>query len=81
MESLTRQAAIHAKDELVSPVVKGLGIRIHKVTILNEKDCIKVKQKSWLDKKGWVEIHDILRVQGFSLLANGKDSCWIRHIQ
>lgn len=77
-ESLMRQAAIHAKDELVSPVVKGLGVRIHKVTILNEKDCIKVRQKGWLDKKDWVEIHDILRVQGFSWLANGKDSCWIR---
>lgn len=50
-EALMRQAAIHAKDELVSPVVKGLGIRIHKVTILNEKDCIKVRQKGWLDKK------------------------------
>lgn len=52
-ESLMRQAAIHAKDELVNPAVKGLGIRIHKVTILNEKDCIKVKQKGWLDKKDW----------------------------
>lgn len=79
-ESLMRQAAIHAKDELVSPVVKGLGIRIHKVTILNEKDCLKVKQKGWLDKKDWVEIHDILRVQGFNWLANGKDSCWLKLI-
>ena len=77
-ESLMRQAAIHAKDEMVSPVVKGLGVRIHKVTILNEKDCIKVKQKGWLDKKDWVEIHDILRVQGFAWLSNGKDSCWIK---
>jgi putative transposase len=77
-ESLMRQAAIHAKDEMVSPVVKGLGVRIHKVTILNEKDCIKVKQKGWLDKKDWVEIHDILRVQGFAWLSNGKDSCWMK---
>ena len=73
-----RQAAIYTKDELVQPVVKGLGVRIHKVTILNEKDCIKVKQKGWLDKKDWVEIHDILRVQGFNWFGNGKDSCWIR---
>ena len=77
-ESLMRQAAVHAKDEIVSPVVKGLGVRIHNVTVLNEKDCIKVRQKGWLDKKDWVEIHDILRVQGFSWLANGKDSCWIK---
>jgi len=49
-----RQAAIHAKDKLVTSVVKGLGVCIRKVTILNEKDCIKVKQKGWLDKKdGW----------------------------
>lgn len=74
-ESLMRQAAIHAKDNLVSPIVKGLGVRTHKVTILNEKDCINVKQKGWMEKKEWVEIHDILRVQGFSWLSNGKDSC------
>jgi hypothetical protein len=77
-EPLMRQAAIHAKNELVSPVVKGLAVRIHKVVILNEKNCIKVKQKGWLDKKDWVEIHDILRVQGFAWLSNGKDSCWIK---
>jgi transposase-like protein len=77
-ENLMRQAAIHAKDEQVSPVVKGLGIRIHKVTILNEKDCIKIKQKGWLDRKDWIEINDIVRVQGFAWLSNGKDSCWIK---
>jgi len=43
-----------------------------------EKDCIKMKPKEWLDKKDWREIHDILRVQGFNWLANGKDSCWIK---
>jgi hypothetical protein len=30
------------------------------------------------EKKEWREIHDILRVQGFNWLANGKDSCWIK---
>ena len=44
-EQLMRQAAVHAKDAVVQPVVKGLGVRIHKLTILNEKDSIKVKQK------------------------------------
>jgi G3E family GTPase len=77
-ESLMMQAAIHAKDEFVNPVVKGLGVRLHKATILNEKDCTKVKQKEWLDKKEWAEIHDILRVQGYNWLARGKDSCWIK---
>lgn len=80
-ESLMRLVAIHAKDELVNPIVKGLGVRIHKVTILNERDCIKAKQKGWLDKKEWVEIHDILRVQGFAWLSNGKDSCWIKMLE
>jgi hypothetical protein len=48
------------------------------VQVLNESDCIKVKPMGWMDKKDWREIHDILRVQGFNWLANGKDSCWIR---
>jgi hypothetical protein len=42
------------------------------------KRKIKVKQKGWLDKKEWMEVHDILGVQDFAWLPNGKDSCWIK---
>jgi transposase-like protein len=78
VESLMRQAATHNKDAIVQPVVKGLGIRLNKLLVINEKDCVKILPKLWLDKRDWREIHDILRVQGFNWLANGKDSCWIR---
>jgi hypothetical protein len=78
VESLMRQAAVYSKDIQQEPIAKGLGIRINKIQIFHEGDCIKVKQKTWLDKKDWREIHDILRVQGFCWLANGKDSCWIK---
>lgn len=59
-------AAVYAKAVQQEPIVKGLGIRANKVQILNESDCIKVKAKSWLDKKDWREIYDILRVQGLT---------------
>jgi hypothetical protein len=59
-------AAVYAKDVQQEPIVKGLGIRANKVQILNESDCIKVKAKSWLDKKDWLEIYDILGVQGLT---------------
>jgi putative transposase len=81
VESLMRQAAIHNKDAIVQPIVKGLGIRMEKLLIINEKDCFKIKPKGWMDKKDWREIHDILRVQGFNWLSNGKDSCWMRNQQ
>jgi hypothetical protein len=61
--------------------VEGLGKRVNKVLIIPDGDCPKVKQRTWLDKKDWREIHDILGVQGFSWLSNGKDSCWIRLTQ
>ncbi len=77
-ENLMRQAAIHAKQSEIEPFVKGLGIRANKVQIVNEKDCTKVRPNVWLDLKSWREINDILRVQGFSWLSNGKDSCWIK---
>jgi hypothetical protein len=48
------------------------------VQILNESDCIKIKPRTWLDKKDWREIHDILRAQGFNWLASGRNSCWIK---
>ena len=59
-------------------VIKHLGKRYEKLTVINEKDCIKFKQKCWIEKPAWREINDILRVNGFAWLSNSKDSCWIR---
>jgi hypothetical protein len=41
--------------------------------VVNERYCIKVRPKGWMEKKEWLEIHDILRILGFSWIANGKD--------
>jgi hypothetical protein len=59
-------------------VIKQLGERFEKLTVVIEKDYIKFKQKYWIERQEWLEINDIPRVNGFSLLSNGKDSCWIR---
>jgi transposase-like protein/predicted nucleic acid-binding Zn finger protein len=55
-----------------------LGKRIDRVTIANEGDCIKVIPKGWIEKQTWREINDILRLNGFGWLSNGKDSCWMK---
>ncbi|MGI0102299.1 MAG: DDE-type integrase/transposase/recombinase [Nitrosotalea sp.] len=55
-----------------------LGKRIDKVKIVNEKDCIKVIPKGWMEKPTWREINDILKLSEFSWLSNGKDSCWMK---
>lgn len=48
------------------------------MNIVNEKDCIKVYCKGWVEKQTWGEINDILRINDFAWLSNGKDSCWIK---
>ncbi len=58
-----------------------LGKRIEKVSIVNEKDSIKVTPKGWIDRQVWREVNDILRLNGFSWLSNGKDSCWIKMME
>ncbi|MEO9277031.1 MAG: DDE-type integrase/transposase/recombinase [Nitrososphaera sp.] len=55
-----------------------LGKRIEKVSIVNEKDSIKVTCKGWMERQTWREINDILRLNGFSWVSNGKDSCWLK---
>ena len=69
---------MRAREAQIEPLVKGLGIRTNKVNILNQRDCLKIKPKGWMDKKDWCEINDILRIQGFNWLSNSKDSCWIK---
>jgi hypothetical protein len=59
-------------------VINQLGKRFEKLTIQNEKDCIKFRQKAWLERQEWKEINDILHINGFAWLSNGKDSCWIK---
>jgi transposase-like protein len=81
VESLMRQAAVFSKTIQQEPIIKGLGIRANKLQVLHEGDCIRIKQKEWLDLKNWREINDVLRVQGFCWLSQGKDSCWIRMIK
>jgi transposase-like protein/predicted nucleic acid-binding Zn finger protein len=61
-----------------SNFVTQLGKRIDKVSIINEGDCIKVTCKGWIEKQTWREINDILRLNGFNWLSNGKDSCWMK---
>jgi hypothetical protein len=55
-----------------------LGKRIEHVNIVREKDCISIKPKNWIDKSIWREINDILSINGFSWLENGKESEWIK---
>ena len=43
-----------------------------KLTVINEKDCIKFKQKCWIERLEWREINDILMINGFSWLSNSK---------
>ena len=60
VENLMRLSAIKQKNAKVEPFVTELGIRVQKIQILNEKDCIKVKPREWMDKKNWREIDEIL---------------------
>jgi hypothetical protein len=48
------------------------------VNIVHERDCIYVKPKNWIAKQVWREINDILSINGFSWLENGKESKWIK---
>ena len=38
-----------------------------KVTVVNETDSIKITPKTWIDKRIWREINDILKLSGFRL--------------
>lgn len=55
-----------------------LGKRLNYVEIKRETDCISVKPESWIPKSIWREINDILFINGFHWLENGRESQWIK---
>ena len=61
-----------------SNFVTHLGKRVKLVSIVNEADSIKVIPKDWIDKKIWREINDILSLDGFTWMSDGRNSCWIK---
>jgi transposase-like protein/predicted nucleic acid-binding Zn finger protein len=69
-----------SKESTKCNFVVQLGKRIELVNIVNEKDCIKVIAKGWIEKQTWREVNDILKLSGFSWLSNGKDSYWLKPI-
>ncbi len=76
------------KNKILSLIQKGMNYkydfkkqlrkRIEHVNIVDEKDCTKVIPRTWIKKQTWREINDILRLNGFTWLANGRNGCWIR---
>lgn len=55
-----------------------LGKRLNYVSIKREKDSVTVKPESWIPKSIWREINDILFINGFHWIENGRESCWIK---
>jgi transposase-like protein len=55
-----------------------LGKRLKYVTIMRDADCTSVKPDSWIPKSFWREINDILFINGFSWVENGRDSKWLK---
>ena len=72
--SLIKLAIEHKKSG-----IQRLGLkRLAKVTITNEGNSTKVKPNCWIEKIMWREINDILKLNGFAWLSNGRDSCWLK---
>ena len=59
-------------------IVTALGIRAKRIEIIHKNGCVKIKPKELIDKKTWLEINDVLRIQDFRWFGDGKESCWIK---
>ena len=73
-QATTKEQTKIEKEYALEP---QLGKRIDYIEIKREADCISIKPREWLPKPVWREINDILFLNGFSWLENGKESQWI----
>jgi len=55
-----------------------LGKRVELLNIIDEKDCISVIPKGWIERRIWGEINNVLSINGFGWLESGKESKWIK---
>lgn len=60
MKDLIVKSASQKENDFEGYVVSQLGKRFERLTVINEKDCIKFKQKAWIERQDWKEINDIL---------------------
>jgi hypothetical protein len=60
MKDLIVKSAIAKESNFEGYVINQLGKRFEKLTAINEKDCMKFKQKEWSETQEWREINDIL---------------------
>jgi hypothetical protein len=77
-EFITISAETNARTKKECNIKPQLGKGAEYIDIKKEDDCISVKPKLWLPKPLWREIDDILSVNGFHWLENGKESQWIK---
>jgi transposase-like protein len=75
---ITRSARAKDRTNKEYQLEPQLGKRTEYIDIKREADCISVKPRAWLPKPVWREINDVLSVNGFHWLENGKDSQWIK---
>jgi len=65
-------------DMIQRKFVSALGTRIQHLSIIEEKNCLKIKPKTWLQRELWKEVTNILRVYGFVWVNDGRESLWLK---
>lgn len=75
---ITKSAEVKEQKKKEYSLEPQLGKTAEYIDIKREADCISIKPKGWLPKPMWRQINDILSINGFNWLENGKESHWIK---
>ena len=68
------------ENSFILKLIDQLGDRVNHIRIATGTDVIKVKPTGWIEKQTWREINDILRLNGFCWMANGRNGFWGRSV-
>ena len=57
----------------------ALGRLVRYVDVINDDDSIRIIPKTWMPRKSWHGVDDILKNHGFSWTSfNRLEGCWVR---
>jgi len=69
------------ENSFILKLIDQLGERVNYIRFVQGTFVLKVEPIGWIEKETWREINDILRLNGFCWMTNGRNGFWGKQLE